>query len=85
MAIEIVDSPIKSIVIFHSYVNVYQRVEVVPYPYPWIQRFSSYPRSVERIRWCGAGTRPLAALFAGNCAMFVLVKSPCVAIENHHL
>ena len=26
MAIEIVDSPINSMVIFHSYVNVYQRV-----------------------------------------------------------
>ena len=26
MAIEIVDLPIKNIVIFHSYVNVYQRV-----------------------------------------------------------
>ena len=29
IAIEIVDLPIKSMVIFHSYVNVYQRVEPV--------------------------------------------------------
>jgi hypothetical protein len=30
MAIEIVDLPIKSMVIFHSYVNVYQMVVVLP-------------------------------------------------------
>jgi hypothetical protein len=29
MAIEIVDLPINSMVIFHSYVNVYQRVESI--------------------------------------------------------
>jgi len=29
MAIDIVDLPIDSMVIFHSYVNVYQRVDVV--------------------------------------------------------
>jgi hypothetical protein len=30
MAIEIVDFPINSMVIFHSYVNVYQRVSPPP-------------------------------------------------------
>ena len=33
MAIEIVDLPINSIVIFHSYVNVYQRVIFICFIY----------------------------------------------------
>ena len=36
MAIEIVDFPINSMVIFHSYVNVYQRVNI------WSHRHAVY-------------------------------------------
>ena len=76
MTIEIVDLPINSMVIFHSYVNVYQRVishDFTMVCFPFRQEFTPLAMwivaglvSDSQLRWCHR--QVAGGLYHGGCA-----------------